>query len=353
MSENESLLNNEELENAREPPSFNHWPGVVAIVLMVGMGLGVIWILVIPHYIQQEIDKGMGYYSLDSLNITGIGNRKVFFEIQSRLRVIHDQNQQSITAHVGQNKLDIQLRNEGNDYKTILSLGTPEIYYSTDELNTIMSWQDSVTIKNIELISNLISDFSVNNSNSYSLQIISHPVVSIPGIPGSWKMNFIRTLDFKASSSLLNMSLLDDIIIKEYQMTTGTGDDGMPKVTIHANASIFNPEPILVPLLNASLEAEIYYLGHHVLDVGISNIFINPLNYTYPLPIVIQTVDWTALQELIVRYSEGENVSVNLKNFKWNTIETNLKWIEGFVYSLNFQLDLPKVVGVQNAIKKV
>jgi len=128
-------------------------------------------------------------------------------------------------------------------------------------------------------------------------------------------------------------------------MKTGTGQDGFPKVVIAANATVFNSYAISIPLINGRLTVSIFYKNHHVLNVEIDNIFLNPSNTTYPLPILIETVDWTALQELIYKYSEGHDVVVNLKYFEWHTDQTSLKWIQWLVYGLDFSVTLPKLSG--------
>jgi hypothetical protein len=349
MSETEPLLNSDEFGNPRENKSFNHKLPVFVCLIIV-FGIGVIWMVVIPNYIQKEIDTGMGYFMLDKLNISGIGNKKMYFDVKSTIQFIQDPRQVSVTAEIAKNKLDVQLSRNSSHHRSILNLGIPHFFYSTDESQLNVSFMDVVQVKNVQLLSALISDFALNNSNSYSIQFISYPIVSIPGLPGSWKLKFIRTFDFKATSNFNNLQIgtlnTNLISIKEYKMTTGKDDDGLPKVFIAANATIFNSEPISVPLIDASLTIQVFYKDHHVLNVKISDIFLNPSGITYPLPIFIETFDWTALQELIFRYSEGQDVVVNLKNFRFNTDKiSELKWIEGLVYGLDFPLALPKLSG--------
>jgi hypothetical protein len=352
MSETEPLLNSDEFGNTRKNKSFRQSLPVFVCLIIV-FGIGVIWMVVIPNYIRKEIDNGMGDFMLDKLNISAIGNKKIYFQVKSKIHFIQDPRQVSVTAEITKNKLDIQLLRNGSSYKSILNLGIPHFYYSTDESLLNMSFVDVVQVKNVQLLSALISDFALNNSNPYSIQFISYPIISIPGLPGSWKVEFIRSFDFIATSNFyslqigtFNTNLLNNISIREYKMTSGKGDDGSPKVFIAANASIFNSEPISLPLIDASLKIQIFYKEHHVLTVEISNVFLNPSGMSYPLPILIETFDWSALQELIYKYSEGQDVVVNLKNFRVNTENiSKLKWIEGLVYGLDFPLALPKVSG--------
>jgi hypothetical protein len=198
MSETEPLLNSDELERNKKP--FNSFSVLIAILLTAVIGIGVVWLIVIPNYIQREIDSGMGNVILDNLNIRSIGNRKLFFDVKSKIHFIQDHIQVSVTAEVAANTLHIQLRRDNADYQSILTVGTPHYYYSTAQSMLNMSFQDVVSFKNLDLLSTLISDFCLNNSNSYSLQLMTYPKVSIPGLPGSWKLNFKQSFDFNATS---------------------------------------------------------------------------------------------------------------------------------------------------------
>ena len=146
----------------------------------------------------------------------------------------------------------------------------------------------------------------------------------------------MRSFIFYATSNLIGP--LDVSYIKEYTIKTGKGEDGLPKVAISANASIYNRAPISLPLI---LEFQIFYKNLHVLNIQISDVFLNPEGVTYPLPLFVETVEWTPLQEMIYKFSEGEDVQIILKNFRFNTDHRQLKWIQGLLYGLDFPLTLP------------
>ena len=214
MSETEPLLNDDGFENLRERTQLKQLSVVGAVMLIVFVGLVIVWGFVIPFYIQRAIDNGEGSYVLHKLQVKEIGNKKIHFVINAALEIAQDQNQLPVTAEMAENKLDIQLRGNQDEYKTILILGTPRFYYSTTTPNNTLksstiysnnnlSFSDKISFKNIELISTLISDFATNSSKRYSIGFRTHPKVSIPGIPGSWTLNFFQTFDFNATSDFL------------------------------------------------------------------------------------------------------------------------------------------------------
>ena len=126
MSETEPLWNSDELERDKKP--FNSFSVFVAILLTVGIGIGVVWLVVIPNYIQREIDTWMGNFILGNLNIRSIGNRKIRIDVKSKIHFIQDHIQVPVTAEVAANTLHIQLRRDNAAYRSILAVGTPHYW---------------------------------------------------------------------------------------------------------------------------------------------------------------------------------------------------------------------------------